>query len=110
MNIEEFINALRDTDEYIRYIYTKGSCYKFHVLLSKMYKGSVPYISENKDHIITRYRGKYYDINGEVKNIKGYRELNEEEIPMVKGWSFYHHNLIVLNECPNCDEPLTFKI
>lgn len=54
--------------------------------------------------------GKYYDINGEVKNIKGYRELREEEIPMVKGWSFFHHNLIVLNECPNCDEPLTFKI
>ena len=106
MNIEEFIKELRDTDEYIRYIYTKGSCYKFHVLLSKMYKGSVPYISENKDHIITRYRGKYYDINGEVKNIKGYRELNESDIDMVEKWSFHKNNVLVLKECPYCDEPL----
>ena len=110
MNIEEFINALRDTDEYIRYIYTKGSCYKFHVLLSKMYKGSVPYISENKDHIISRYKDRYYDIDGEVKNVKGYRELNESDIDMVEKWSFRKNNVLVLKECPYCDEPLLIDI
>ncbi len=109
MNILTFIDELRSTDRYIHHIYTKGGCYRFHILLSKMYKGCTPYISENMDHIITRYKGKFYDINGEVTCLDGYGKLREEEIRMVEGWSFYHHNFLVLNECPHCDEPIIIK-
>lgn len=28
---------MRNTDGYIRYIYTEGGCYKLHILLKKMY-------------------------------------------------------------------------
>jgi hypothetical protein len=28
---------------------------------------------------------------------------------MVKNWSFHKNNLILITDCPNCDEPLTFK-
>lgn len=110
MNIEEFIKELRSTDEYIRIIYLNGGCYKFHKLLSKMYKNIIPYISNENNHIISRYKDRYYDIDGEVKNVKGYRELNESDIDMVEKWSFRKNNLLVLRECPNCDEPITFKI
>lgn len=109
MNILTFIDELRNTDGYIQHIYTKGGCYRFHLLLSKMYRDTTPYISENLDHIITRYKGKFYDINGEVTCLDGYSKLREEEIRMVEGWSFHLHNLIVLNECPHCEEPLTYK-
>lgn len=109
MNILKFINELRDSDEYIKHIYMEGSCYKFYILLSKMYKSTTPYISIKKDHIITRYKDRYYDINGEVYDVKDYMVLDEEDIPMVSNWNFRNHNLIKLDECPNCDEPLVYE-
>jgi hypothetical protein len=109
MNIVDFIDELRNSDEYIKHIYMKGSCYKFHILLSKMYKGTIPYISQSNDHIVTRYKGKYYDIFGTVDCLDGYRKLRDEEIPMVSRWSFYMNNLLVLKDCPHCDEPIIVK-
>jgi hypothetical protein len=73
-----------------------------------MFKGCTPYISGTNDHIITRYKGKYYDIYGEVDNQDGFTKLRDEEIPIVEKWSFRKNNLIVLKECPHCDEPLVF--
>ena len=109
MNILNFIDELRDSDEYIRHIYMRGGCYRFHTLLSKMYKGTIPYLSINKDHIITRYKGKYYDINGVVYDVKDYKVLDIEDIHMVSRWSFSKYNLLQLNECPNCEEPLLYE-
>lgn len=109
MNIDKFIDELRNTDRYIRDIYMNGGCYKFHILLSKMYKNTVPYISKEKDHIVTRYKDRYYDIDGEVYEVKDYRVLDVSEIPMVENWNFHRNNLIVLSECPNCEEPLTYN-
>jgi hypothetical protein len=109
MNILTFIDELRNSDGYIHHIYTKGSCYRFHILLSKMYKNTIPYISGNMDHIITRYRGKFYDISGEVSCLDGYRKLSKDELPFVENWSFHKNNLIVLDECPHCEEALIYK-
>ncbi len=107
MNIVNFIEELNHTDEYIHHIYSKGGCYKFHVLLSKMYKGCIPYT--NGDHIITRYKGKYYDIYGEVNNQDGFRKLLDKEIPMVSKWSFRRNNMLKLKDCPHCEEPLIYE-
>lgn len=109
MTILDFINELRDTDQYIHHIYTKGGCYRFHILLSKMYKGCTPYINNTNDHIITRYKGKFYDIFGSVDCLDGYRKLSKDEIPMVSKWSFRKNNLLVLDECPHCEEPITYR-
>ena len=108
MNIKDFIDELRNSDGYIEHIYTRGGCYRFHILLSKMYKNAIPYISGNMNHIITRYRGKFYDINGEVTCLDGYRKLNQSELYFVENWSFHKNNLIVLDECPHCEEPLVY--
>lgn len=109
VKINDFIEELRNSDGYIEHIYTRGGCYRFHLLLSKMYKNCIPYISENKDHIVTRYRGKFYDINGEVTCLDGYRKLSERELSFVENWSFRKNNLIVLDECPHCEEPLVYS-
>ena len=107
MNIQSFIEELNHTDEYIHHIYSKGGCYKFHILLSKMYKGCVPYTNDN--HIITRYKGKFYDIYGEVDNQDGFRKLLDKEIPTVSKWSFHRNNMLKLKECPHCEEPLVYE-
>lgn len=107
MNILQFIDELRNTDMYIHHIYTKGGCYRFHILLSKMYKNCTPYTNGN--HIITRYKGKYYDINGEVYNQDGFRKLSSMEKPQVEKWSFHMNNLLVLKDCPHCDEPIIME-
>ena len=109
MNISTFIEELRNTDLYIQHIYSQGGCYKFHVLLSKMYKNCTPYISQHKNHIITRYKNKYYDIYGEVDNLDGYTLLTIEEKLMVERWSFHKNNLLQLTECLYCNEPITYK-
>jgi hypothetical protein len=108
MNILLFIDELRNSDGYIRHIYTKGGCYRFHILLSKMFKGCTPYISGTNDHIITRYKGKFYDVYGIVDCLDGYRKLSVVDIPIVEKWSFRNNNLLVLDECPNCEEPLVY--
>jgi hypothetical protein len=109
MSIEEFIQELRNSDEYIHHIYSKGGCYKFHLLLSKMYRNCIPYINQEMNHVITKYKGKYYDIYGPLDCIDGYRELTDIDKPMVEKWSFHKNNLLLLHECPNCDEPLIWK-
>jgi hypothetical protein len=109
MDIETFIDELRNTDLYIRHIYTEGGCYKFHILLSKLFRGSIPYISQHKNHIITKYKKKYYDINGEVDNLDGYTLLTIEEKLIVERWSFHKNNLLQLTECPVCDEPIVYE-
>jgi hypothetical protein len=57
-----FINAIRQTDRYISDIYLNGACYQFHLLLKTFFPECEPYISKEKDHVITKYAGRYYDI------------------------------------------------
>ena len=107
--ISYFIEQLNLSDEYIRHIYTNGGCYKFHVLLSRMFKGCTPHINQHMNHIITRYKGNFYDINGLVEDCHNYKKLPVSYIPMVSKWSFYMNNLLVLKDCPHCDEPIIIK-
>ncbi len=108
MSILFFINSLRKTDMYIEHIYLQGGCYKFHLLLSKLFKGCEPYITKNENHIVTKYKNKFYDIRGIVNN-PDVRPLRKDEIKRVSKWSFQKHNLIQLHECPNCEEPLIYN-
>ena len=108
MKILEFIDELRSTDRYIHHIYLNGGCYRFHVLLKKMYPSAVAYISDHKNHIVTKYRGKYYDVMGIVNNTDGYTKLSESERIICENWSFHKNNLLKLTECPNCEEPFVY--
>jgi UDP-2,3-diacylglucosamine pyrophosphatase LpxH len=58
-----------------------------------MYKNTIPYISIKKDHIITRYKDRYYDINGEVYDVKDYRALDIYDMAIsidrtLKSWGY----------------------
>lgn len=104
-----FIESLRESDFYIKHLFLNGSCYKFHLLLSKFYPGCEPWVNHKMDHVITKYDEKFYDIRGEVKS-NGFRPLQPQEIKIVEKWSFHKINLLKLDECPFCDEPLTYNI
>ena len=100
-----FINALRQTDRYIEMIYMNGACYQFHLLLKTFFPESKPYISKEKDHVITKYAGRNYDITGEVSG-NWYTPMTESEIDMASGWSFHRTKVLQIGECPHCEEPI----
>ena len=105
MDILEFIKAISQTDPYIKMIYLNGACYKFHLLLKKNFPGAEPFISPIKDHVITKYKGKYYDITGKVCR-KRYTLMTKRDIDIASQWSFHRTRVIQISECPCCEEPI----
>ncbi len=104
MKPSEFIEMLRDSDQYISTIYTNGACYQFFLILKKMYPSSIPMIDEIKDHIVTMIDGIYYDING--VNDGEYYSLTDDDFNLVEKWSFSKKNMLKISECPVCEEPI----
>lgn len=106
----KFIDALRNSDFFIEHLYLNGSCYQFHRLLKELYPDAEPFINEGKNHIITRIDGLYYDITG-IVNHKKYSHLDQDQddFKKVQEWSFRRNNLLLLTECPFCENPITVK-
>ena len=109
MQIEKFIENLRNTDLYIKEIYTKGGCFQFYVFLSKMFEGCTPFINSKKNHIITRYKSKFYDINELIEDGSDFKKLKDEEIPLVARWSCWKNNILYLEECEECGSPFELR-
>ena len=110
MGILNFINSIRNTDKYIEIIYLKGGCYKFHLLLNKFFNTCKPYINENKNHVITQYKGKFYDITGEIIDAvykKNYTLMTKKDKNIAEEWNFYKNNVLSFGECKVCGEPIT---
>lgn len=102
----EIIDSLRKTDPYIKTIFLQGSCYKFHLFLKDLFPESVPYIDKNKQHVITRIGGYFYDIRGYVRGLHKYEKMGWQDLADVEKWSFHEHNRLKITECPACDEPI----
>ena len=101
-----FIDTLRNSDEYIKYIYTEGGCYQFYLLLKLLYPKAIPYISIDRQHVITRIDNKFYDIRGEFRKYLNYKPMTDADIEMAKDWNFRKQNLLKLTECEYCGEPI----
>lgn len=104
MGILKTINELRKTDSYIEAIFLKGGCYRFHLFLKAIYPDSKPYMNYEKDHVVTQYKGKIYDIRGQRNDM--YFPMTKEDISMAEKWSFKKNNALVVNEYPACEEPI----
>lgn len=105
----KLIDALRNSDIYIGHIFTKGGCYQFYLFLKKMFPAAIPYINQNKDHVITRIGGYFYDINGVYKDYNKYIPLSNDDIKIVEQWSFRQQQLIQIDECEFCGEPFIYN-
>ena len=104
-DILDFINTLRESDKYIQTIFLNGSCYQFHLLLKTFFDNCEPYISKQKDHIITKHNDNFYDITGIVSG-EEFTPLSDAELNFVKSWSFYKTKMLQIHKCPFCEEPL----
>jgi len=102
----EFIELL-NSDKYIEAIYLNGNCYKLYLLLKKLYPESELYITKEKNHIVTKINGRYYDITGDVKGV--FSKVKENLLPTIEGWSFYNNNVLAICECPYCEEPIIYE-
>lgn len=99
----QFLNELRQTDNYIETIYLNGACYKLHLLLKK-YADCEPLINPEKNHVVTRFKGRLFDITGEVKG--KYLLMTERDVEVASGWSFHKTKMLQISECPVCEEPI----
>lgn len=98
------IDSIRETDRYIADIYLNGGCYQFHLMLKKFAPKCEARISKEKNHIVTYFKGKYFDINGIVEG--QFEPLNHYEIEMASKWSFAKNKALQICECPVCEEPI----
>jgi len=98
------INSIRITDIYISEIYLNGGCYQFHLLLKNLNPKCEVRITKEKNHVVTYFKGKHFDITGVVDGV--FDPLNQHEIDMVSKWSFGENKALQICECPVCEEPI----
>lgn len=67
-----FITLIRKT--FGRYSEDSGGCYKFYLILKKVFDGRGFY---NSNHVITKIGDVYFDIDGEVIRHKGFIPVEE---------------------------------
>jgi hypothetical protein len=80
-----------------------GACYKLHLLLKK-YTDCEPLINSEKNHVVTKFRGKLFDITGEVEG--KYVQMTDKDIKIASEWSFHKTKMIQIGECQVCEEPI----
>lgn len=102
------INSLRESDQNIEYLFMMGSCYKFHLFLKNIFEDCIPFLHVDRDHVVSKIGAKMYDIKGEIKKEHEclYAPLKDEDLDMVKKWSFNNQMILSLGECTNCEEPI----
>ena len=98
------IDSIRQTDQYIADIYLNGGCYQFHLMLKKFAPECEARITKERNHIVTYFKEKYFDITGIVEG--QFQPLNQHEIDMASKWSFAKNKALQICECPVCGEPI----
>lgn len=77
--IIQFIQTIRDSFIGSVTVFTQGSCFQFHQILSEIFDNyEVQPYQDKHLHVVSRIEGKYYDITGEVKG--DFTELDPQEI------------------------------
>lgn len=62
MNPLNLIEAIRESFNFSTEVYTRGSCYRFHLILKEVFPNAIAFY--NHDHVYTLIGDTYYDITG----------------------------------------------
>lgn len=62
--VERLINAIRRSNPDSEYVYTRGLCFEFFLILRSMFPEANAYYSQEEGHVWTEIDGKFYDIYG----------------------------------------------
>jgi len=95
---------MRDSDPYIKTIYSKGGCYRLFCLLKKIWPDAIPVINADANHVGSLIDGVVYDISGIAK--WSYRGMDSDDVLTASKWSFSNNTMLQVGECPVCDEPI----
>lgn len=106
MKIAEFIEAINDTDSVIAEVYKNGACYRFALLLEKMYPHGYIVVDYNRSHAAYLHGDGVYDIDGKQPNSIEWQIINELQRPEFERWSFSRNRVLAVGECPHCEEPI----
>lgn len=108
--VDGIIGALRSADPYMEHIFLNGGCWNFHCFLKILYPDAQPYISKQKDHVVSKLFGRLFDITGTIPVDKEseYRPFRAKDWGIVKEWSFAKNYLLQITECPHCGEPIIY--
>lgn len=74
----ELLRLLRSLDKNIVYNGQNGRCFQIHSILRIAFPQAEPWYNGN--HIISKIGGDYYDITGQVTNVVGYYELEDDAV------------------------------
>lgn len=66
-NILLFLKELKDSDELMGAIFTKGSCFRLCRILQVIFPEAEALYSETDGHWVTKINQRYFDINGEIQ-------------------------------------------
>ncbi len=100
MKPPEFIALIRESFVGAEYVYTNGSCLKFHQILKAVFPSAEAYYSDPRcDHVVTKIDGHFYDITGIVSG---------EESSVYDGQCDHAICDLFMTgvDCPRCDEPV----
>lgn len=93
-DVIKFITLIRETanNEMVR-IFTCGGCYRFYLILKKVFPNAEPYmiIDPNDNsikHIVTKIEDKFYDVNGEYKNLNELKPMDVEHIQFAENFRY----------------------
>lgn len=108
--INDFLKTLRESDFFIRYIYTRGGCYQLYKILKVLWPEAEPFAlgkGNSMAHVATKISGLLWDIDGEVMDADGeFHPMTDEEIKIAETWSFAANNDLYLGDCPYCEQPI----
>lgn len=111
----DFINQLRESEDYIEAIYSNGGCYQFYKILKLLYPNAIAYKvkvvedDKNHSHVITLIENVFYDIKGKV-NINNYydiKKVEDRDIAEMEKWSFSKRHWLY-KECLSCGELISY--
>lgn len=86
----KFIQLIRESFIGSEKVYTQGSCYQLYLILKYIFPEAEAYY--NCDHVITKIKHTYYDINGVVNDISNYLPIDDIYIKDIRreaiNWKF----------------------
>lgn len=98
------IELIRDSDKHIKTIYLNGGCYKFYLVLETIVDHDcMPMINEERNHIVLKYKNRFFDITGEV--FGEFNMLSEKDETLVESWNF-SNSRVLTTDCSVCHNPI----
>lgn len=61
------------------HIFVSGGCYRFYLILKVAFPSAQAYWNKERNHVVSRIAGKYWDIYGNYDNDDVDRKLNAED-------------------------------